>query len=523
MQLYDESLNKPKQSNTLMTIILIFIVLLVLGIIGILVFMTTITDDSLKIYIDGQIASLPEDVLIIDSTTGKTYIDIKGIAPYLGYNAHNGEYKVYSEDTNKCYVDNANETASFFLNSNRISKVVPLETEDYEDYTIEDTIISRNGKLYSSPEGIQIGFDVTYEYNKANNTISIFTLPYLVEYYQPILESYGYKGVSKEFVNQKAILYDMFVVTKDNKTYGVINAKNEEIISSKYQKMQFNENLQEFYVTSTTNKVGIITSKAETKINLLYDSISMLNKETGLYIVKNNNKYGVLNNNGDTVIYLEYDSIGINPTNFPADTIKNKYLLFDNAIPVCQNEKWGLFNKNGKLILPVEYDMIGYIGKKSDRALNSLLVIPNYKAIVLGKEVEQNKEKVELYTIVDYEGKIIVPCALSSAYSVTSGGTNTYYMEYNGQTINIIDYIDLHYETIYGKPKPTLDESTNLDKELQSGVINNNVNTNNNNTNNTNTNNTFNSTTNRSNNTNTLTSESALTGDNFINVENNLQ
>ena len=225
-----EKNKEPKKAKTLTIVIIVLMVIIAFAIIGVLAFMTTIKDTSLKIFIDGQRVALPEGTILIED---KIYVDIKGIASYLGYEAHNGEYKVYSEDTNKCYVNNKNETASFFLNSNRISKVVPKETEDYEDYTIKDVIVSKNNKLYCSIEGIKIGFNVTFDYNQSQNQISIFTLPYLVSYYEPILKEKGYEGVSKDFKNQKAILYDMFVVKKkEGGLYGVIDSNGKEKISS---------------------------------------------------------------------------------------------------------------------------------------------------------------------------------------------------------------------------------------------------------------------------------------------------
>ncbi len=473
--------NKGKKLTIIIISLMIIIAIIIIGIIA---FMTTIKDDSLKIYIDGQRVSLPQDTIVIND---KIYVDIKGIASYLGYEAHNGEYKVYSEDTNKCYVNNKNETASFYLNSNKISKVEPVETEDYEDYTIKDVIISRNNKLYCSDEGIRIGFNVTFDYNQAQNQISIYTLPYLVTFYEPKLQEEGYTGISKDFNNQKAILYDMFVVDKkDSKLFGVINSKGEEIISSKYQSMTFNESLKEFYVKSTTNKVGIVTTSAETKINLYYDDITMLDKEQGLYLVRNNSKYGVLDNEGKTIVHLEYSSIGVKATDFPADTIKNRYLLFENAIPVCQNGKWGAFDIKGNLIIPVEYDVIGYTsnssGNTNQRAVNNLLIVPNYKAIVFGKQFEFDKNRVKKYALIDYKGKVIVDTVLDSTYSVTSSGENTYYMEHNGQLINIEEYIDKFYETIYGVPKPSL--YNNKDQENTNNMNNTNIDLNLTNTNN---------------------------------------
>lgn len=380
--------------------------------------------------------------IIIDESTKKLYIDIKGIAPYLKYSAHNGEYKIDAEDTNKCWVESNSETASFFLNSNKISKVAPKTANDYEDYTITDPIINIDGKLYSVPEGIQIGFNVMFSYDEEKNTIEIYTLPYLVSLYTTRLKTYGYEGNATSFKNQKAILYDFFVVKKENGLYGVINSSGEEIISPRYRSIEFNESGKEFFVKNNLNKVGILMQNGDNKINFEYDEISMLDKQTGLYIVKNGNKFGVLDNTGNIVIHLEYEKIGVDVSKFPNNNINNKYLLYGNVIPVYQNNKWGLINTKGKIIVPVEYDEIGCGQNNSNSNMKALLLIPSYKAIILGKVKD---DKVKSYGIYSNEGKQLVPCALEKAYSITSGGVETYYMEYKGNTLDIEQYIKTQF------------------------------------------------------------------------------
>lgn len=431
--------HKNKKNKTA-TIILVCIILLVLAIIGIVFFMLAVQNMTLKVYINGKLVTLNNNIVIVDNNTDKVYVSIKDIAPYLDYEAHNGEYKVFSEDTNKCWVNTKRETASFFLNSNKICKVYPDQTRDYEEYRIDEPVVEKNGRLYTTAEGIQIGFNSIFAYDKTANTITINTLPNLVERYTTIMKNYGYAGVSSDFDNQKAILYNLFIVKKSNGLYGVVDAKNQEIISSKYQSMLFNENTQEFSVRSTTNKVGIVTKTGETKINLTYDSITVLDKDSELYVVRTDNKYGVVDGRGNSVIYAEYDQIGVTSNNFQADNISNKYLLFDSLIPVYKDKKWGAFDKTGKIVIPIEYDAMGYTSTKvGSKVINPLLIIPSYKAIVVGKRNEE--ERKNYYGIIDYTGKQLVPIALENAFSTTSEGENTYYMTYNGKEMNIEDYI----------------------------------------------------------------------------------
>lgn len=453
MQMKDEDFgygNGNEKNKKLSRIILIFIILLFVAIIAIACTIMYIQQGVFRTYIDGVGVNLPEGTIITDTNTKKMYIDIRGIASYLGYDSHNGEYKLYTEDTNKCWVNSKNETASFYLNSNKISKVAPNTTNDYEDYTIEDPVINIDGKLYCSIEGMKIGFNVLANYDEETNALQITTLPTLVKSYDAVLKKYGYAGVSDKFENQKAILYGLFTVRKDNNLYGVIDANNNEIIGSRYTNIEFNECAREFYVRNSSNKVGIVTEKGETKINLLYDSISMIDKKNGLYVVKDNNKVGVLGDTGNIVIHLEYDEIGVDVTKFPSNNITNKYVLFENAIPVRQDKNWGLFDIKGEIIVPIEFDRLGYTGGSktlSDKSVNNILVIPNYKAIVLGKELEMKNENGGVnreikYAIYSNVGKELVPCALDSTYSVVNAGINTYYMEYQGKTLDIEKYIE---------------------------------------------------------------------------------
>lgn len=451
---YENNSNNEKNKK-MSRILLVSIAIVVILIIAIMCTIIYIQNNTFRIYIDGKNVNLPTDTIIIDDSTGKIHVDIMGIASYLGYDAHKGEFKLYTEDENKCWVESEDETASFFLNSNKISKVIPNQTKDYEDYIIEEPVIRKNNKLYCTPEGIKIGFNVTFEYNKEGKNIQIYTLPYLVNGYNAQFKKLGYKdGIDDNFNNKKAILYNLFVVKKDNNLYGVVNSKNEEIISSKYSKMVFNENAREFYVTNTINKKGIVTEDGTTKINLLYDEISMIDKNNGLYVVKNNNRYGVLGNTGNIVIHLEYEQIGVGVSAFPNNNITNKYVLFENAIPVYQNKKWGMFDVKGNLILPLEYDVIGYssgaIGNLSGKVVNNLLIIPSYKAIVFGKDFTiqdgNNTRKVKRYGIYDNKGNELIVPALDNAYFVVNAGINTYYMEYLGQTLNIEDYLEAQIE-----------------------------------------------------------------------------
>ena len=124
MQYYNEDYNiENEKSKKMSTFVLVLIVLTIIAIIALVCVMLYIQQGAFRVYINGVSVNLPEDILIMNENSEKIYIDIKGIAKFLNYDSHNGEYKLTTEDTNKCWVNGEYETASFFLNSNKISKV----------------------------------------------------------------------------------------------------------------------------------------------------------------------------------------------------------------------------------------------------------------------------------------------------------------------------------------------------------------------------------------------------------------
>lgn len=330
------------------------------------------------------------------------------------------------------------ETTSFFLNSTIISKIAPDSTGDYENIEITSPVTSLGDKLYINVDGFMQGFNSVLAYDAEEKTVTVQTLPYLVKYYESNITNYGYSAISEELNNQKALIYGMIVASKDStKKYGVIDsATGDEIISPRYNKIEFVENSKEFIITNSSDKVGIAYKTGKTKIDALYDEIKTLDKKLGYYLVKSNSKYGVINSEGQTVIYIEYDEIGLDTTKFPADNIKNQYLLYDSVIPVRLNQKWGFFDKNGNRITEMEYDNIGCINKDmKDKVTNNTAIISDTEIIVVAKDGK--------YGGIDTKGELILPLIFENVYSITSSGETTYYMTYNGNDgYKAVDYIN---------------------------------------------------------------------------------
>lgn len=435
MNLIDESVDYKKKDNSkkIARIILIFIALIIIAIISVLGVLMYIKNKELKLYIDGNVNDKVKNMMEVDDD-GTVYFPVKDIASYLGYQSYNGEYTDKSEDANKCYVQNDNEIANFVLNSNKIYKLA-LENSDgnYNYYYANKPVKAINGKLYISSDALANAFNLSFTYDTDSNRVYIYTMPYLIESYSAKVLDYGYDSISDNFINQKAVLNSMLVVTKNQgKSYAVIDLKGNAIIEAKYDNIEYLENTGDFLVTSN-NKVGIISSKRETKVQLLYDSLELVDSDSGLFIAKKDNKYGIIDSKGNIKVYIEYDEIGIDNTKFEKNNIKNKYLLDNGMIPAKKDKYWGAFDKNGKTVLNFEYDSFGYTATSNREAIN-LLIIPDYNLMV----VCQNKK----YALVSSTGDMVIRPVLDDAYMTISSGKKYYYMNVGDRKIDIIEFLD---------------------------------------------------------------------------------
>ena len=439
--------DKNQKNKKMMKIIIILIILLLIISISLGVAIYFLKLQQFKFVVDGSSIAKSDGIFIINED--KVYVSIKDISSIIGYKYYNGGYKQYTEDPNKCYVQNDDEVCMFEKDSNKIYKTVPDEI-DYEYFSLSEPIKNINGKLYTTLEGIGKACNLATQYNKEQNQITINTLPFLAKYYT---KNFKTSAVATNFKNQKALLYGLMVVqdventendgNNKNVNYGIYSTSGEEIVGTKYTDIEFIESTEEFIVKTSENKVGIITSKGETKVKPQYDNLKQIDKDLNLYLATNNGKQGVIEKNGKILIYLEYDKIGIDLTQFQNNDVKNSYLLYDNAIPVEQNGKWGMYDKKGNLILPIEYEGFGCIaGTSSDKTLNNLLVIPDIEGIVVSKKYELEKNKsVTMYGIVNSLGKELVPAGVETIYFVTTNGRDEYTMIYNGTPIDVIKYI----------------------------------------------------------------------------------
>lgn len=433
----NEEVETKSKGMNLSSKILICIILCMLFIIILLsvLLMNAPKQKTFSISVDGKkVVKTKEQLLtLIDNIT---YVNIEEFAKIVGYEYHSGEYKSYVAEADKCYVEGRNETASFYLNDNKVFKL-PLNKleEEYEEYSMKNANKDVNGKIYAPIDTISKAFNVIIDEN--SNYFNIFTLDHLVKTYDKKVVGWGYKSIAQQsFENNKALLYGYLIVQKEGSLYKIIDLENtKEIVLARYSSIEFSEHMQEFYVKNSSNEVGVINLDGTIKVEPRYEMISILNKDADLYLIKKEQKYGVVKGGNITIIFPEYDSIGLNEKNL---IVNNKYLLLDTLIPVCKEQKWGAYNKNGEKVLDLVYDEIGY-------NLTSIEINGRKESVKPIVEIERANGIVvkqgEKYGLVNLKGEILVPIEVDGIYvkNNVEDSEKKYFMLYNGRELNVIE------------------------------------------------------------------------------------
>ena len=434
MNLIEESFQnrEEKKKKKVTRIILVAMLFVLLIIIAIVAYLMYIQSTTMRLTIDGVSNEKLKSLFVFESD-GTIYAPIKEIASYFGYNSFNGDYSERSEQQSKCYVQSENEVANFELGQNKIYKLdLTQDDADYEYVYIKNPVKAINGVLYVSTEGLEQAFNISFAYNQERNLITIYTLPYLYQYYASRILDYGYNELSNEFVNQKALLKDKLVVLKDKDQYAVMGVDGTTILEPKYNRIKYLPNTDDFLVENN-EKIGIISSNRETKVRIMYDRIELMDSDAGLYVVKMDDKYGVIDIRGNIKINIENDEIGIDISKFSQNNIKNKYILGDTVIPVKRDGAWGLYDKNGRQVTDYKYDNFGYIASNNREAIN-LLIIPDYNVLVACKDKK--------YTLVNMSGSELFATVADDIYMTISGGEKHYYIMVNDQRIDAEEWMD---------------------------------------------------------------------------------
>jgi len=430
-----EQENTKKGMNLSSKILVGIIVCIILIIILLFILILNMNNNTTTfgIYVDGKKVDISKEALL-STSENTTYINIEEVSKLVGYEYHEGEYKAYIVDKEKCYVEGKKETASFYLNDNKVYKLPVNEREDeYQIYEFNNTVKIINEKMYAPLDIVAKAFNVVFE--EKNNYFQIYTLDYLVSAYDAKVKEWGYTGIADQsFENHKALLSGYLIVKKEGGLYKIINNDNtKEIVLDRYSAIEFSEYMQEFYVTNgSSRKDGVINIDGTTKIETNYEEVSVLDKEADLYLIKQNQKYGVVKGGNTTIIFPEYDKIGIN----------DKKLILDTLIPVYKDEKWGAYDKNGKLVLGLLYDGFGYNSTSIEIEGNKKSVQPVLEiAIANGIVVEQN----EKYGLLSLSGKELVPIRVEGIYAIKGieEENKKYFMYYieedKGKELNVIE------------------------------------------------------------------------------------
>lgn len=433
----EEEQSTKKGMETSSKILLAIIACVILIIVLIMVLLLNVQQTSFSITVDGKASNADKNTLVT-KVDNISYVNIEEFAKLVGYEYHEGEYKSSIIEKDKCYVQGKDETATFYLNDNKVCKLpVGKLTEDYQEYNIDNTIKAINGKMYAPVDAIGLAFNVVI--SEKDKALEIYTLSYLVTTYDTRVKGWGYTGIADQtFENHKALLYGYLIVKKENGLYKIIDTQNtKEIVPDKYNSIEFEENTKEFFVTNSLNQVGIINLDGTAKIEPIYESISVLDKKSDLYLIQKDKKYGVVKSGNITIIYPEYDSIGLDSKNVTINT-ESQYLILNTLIPVCKSNKWGAYNKEGELVLKVEYDGFGcnittaeINGSK--KAVLPVLTIERCNGVVV--------KKAEKYGLLDVNGKELVPIAVDSIYQLEGieDEDKRYFMLYNNQEMNVIE------------------------------------------------------------------------------------
>lgn len=447
--------NKTKKLKTSLIIIFVLIAILIIVAIVIFVFSKKVEEDQFKVFLDGSrnYEMAKENVFLIED--GKVYTSIRAIAPYIGYTIYNGEYKQYSEDTTNCYATNSKEIVTFSTGKDSIRKYPQLGHSESQAFDISEEISIRGNTMYICEDGLERAFNLLLTYDSNENSVTIKTLPYLTVAYEKNISNASLTKSELEesiiFNNEKALLYNYVVIQdKNNGMFGVALYKDgttSTVITERYKSVEFIEGINDFIVVSSDNKYGIIGSDGITKVKPAYEMIQEIDKDIGLYLVSSNGKQGVINQNGKIIVYQDYDKVGLDGE-IQDPNVTNRYLLYNNCIPVQLNKKWGLIDKNGEVILPLEYDGIGCQLDATQTNTTGIVLIPELKGIVIERDSIIETDKIRKYGVIDSSGTGIVNIVADSAYATTISNKTTYYLNIQNQIIDIVSYYYEHKDEV---------------------------------------------------------------------------
>lgn len=441
---------------------------------------------TMKVFVDKKQISMPKN-FYTELENGEKYVNLSAMANVLGgYKYNQGEYETYNETEESCYLQNDFEVLSVTAESPKYSKYIKLLNspklggasvttrldDNYrEDFTLEKPVKLIDGVLFASIDNIEDMFNVSIDWENPYR-LRINSLNYIVTSALNVLQKNQttYKNISYEYENLRAMRDNYAIVGISDDLWGVISiVDGTEVIGTRYKNIQYVQNVKEFFVASGEGYMGIANSTGKLIVPLdnEYEDIELLDATQRLYKVEKDKQYGVINAYGDIVVHIENDEIGVDASRYNVEDVTAKVLngglLLNKLIPVKKKsadgiEGWGLYNLEGELVLSKKYEF-GYISNTSTNAgyERTVLIIPESVGIN-GIVIKLNG----LYGIFDGDAEeMILPCVCSKIYTKTESGEITYYIEYNGQDLNLKEYL-IQINAVESQPEPESQVNTNV-------------------------------------------------------------
>ena len=432
--------NKPDKSGKLKTIILISIVALVVAILIVVILMAVLKEEKITVKLNGENNAQLKNSLIFEED-GTVHIPIKEVASYFGYESYNGNYLNKSEDTSSCYVETNEEAVCFELDSDKIEKV-NKKTQEVTYFYINEPVKMIDGKLYTTSEGIAQAYNAIFTYDQKTKKVVISTMQYLVDSYESAILEFGFKEISKEFNDEKAILNNLVIVKDTKGQYGIFNVSTDtNVLEAKYDSIEYIPMSGDFLVESN-DKIGIVSSEGKERIKVQYSSIELINQELKLYVVKKDEKIGVIDENESVIIPINCNKIGIDSKTFSKNDIKNKYIILDKIIPVMKDDLWGLYDIEGTQLTDFKYEGFGCTSS-STRNTENVIIVPSYKVIIARKDRK--------YVLINQYGEELLNGALfDEAYMTVDVDEVKYYLVRNKKTYDAEELLEKLKERTQG-------------------------------------------------------------------------
>lgn len=474
---FKEELEKKNRSQKGVLISIVFcgfLVVLLFILLRIVIYQDSVTA---KLYLDDKQISIPDNFYIVKDDD--IYFNVKQFGALLGYNYTKGIYGEYNENPDSGYLQNDFEILAITAGANKFTKYIQISqnakiddtmevksknANNYsESFKIDKPVIFENETLYASKDYIPLMFNVQIGLEEYRTRI--YSLNYMINMAKNTVSKLGLVEMSGNYENLRAVL-NGYIIVGDSKdanikstNYGVINFQGNTIISTKYDEITYVQNAEQFYVTTSDGRVGILDKEAGNVIapSDKFEEISLLDQENKIYLVRKGKEYGVVNGTGKILIYPEKDQIGLDVSKFTSDNIENSAILFNKCIPVKKDGKYGLYDLDGNVVLDCVYDSFGYVSTESTSSGNeeSALLIPSFVGIN-GIIVNYN----DRYGIYDVNNGLTVPTVFEKIYSRTKNGEITYYVQYNGDEMDLANYLK-------SENLNTVDEKGRLLSELQ--------------------------------------------------------